>query len=179
VNIAFQISGQATIYNERVAVFLGFASLLLVLTIFATCRTFGSLLSQAGLASITRSHAYQTLGRYHLYYWWFFGVTVLAHLMMAVFHTGLPVAGDRDTGIHWTILAAGLASGISGTTLFLSCRVSPRLLSPALPQLTQANKLFGAFFRKHSYYWLALGVLLITHVLAAYLHVGFWPGAGG
>ena len=101
------VSASAAVYGERTAIVLGFATLVLALAAFASCRTFASVLTRLGAKDPARNKAYRAFNRYHLYYWWFFGVAVLAHVMMATFHTGLPKAGDPDAGIHWVILGLG------------------------------------------------------------------------
>ena len=168
-------SAQASVYSERTAIILGFVTLALALAAFASCRTFVSLLTRLGVKNPTRSQAYRGFNRYHLYYWWFFGVAFLAHVMMATFHTGLPEAGDPDAGVHWAILILGLASGISSVAVFASCRILPRLLAPTVPKLSLTNKPYRSFFGYHSYYWLALVLLVAAHFLTVYLHTGAWP----
>ncbi len=174
----FEISNQSAIYNERVAIILGLATLTLALAAFTSCRTFVSLLTRLGVRNPTDNVAYQTFNKRHLYYWWFFGVLALAHVMMSTFHTGLPEAGDPDAGVHWIILALGLASALSGVALFSSCRLSPKLLAPVIPKLSLASQAYRSFFGYHSHYWWVFAVLVAVHFAASYLHAGIWPGAG-
>jgi hypothetical protein len=126
----FDISLQPAVYNERIAIILGLVTLVLALAIFASCRTFVSLLQRLGLENPSQNKFYQGFYKYHLYYWWGFGVSLLAHVMMVTLHTGLPKSGDPDAGVHWVILILGLASAVSGVVLFFSCRILPRLLAP-------------------------------------------------
>ncbi len=172
------VSAQASVYGERTAIVFGFVTLALALAAFASCRTFASILTRLGAKYPSQNRAYRAFNRYHLYYWWFFGVAVLAHVMMATFHTGLPEAGDPDSGVHWAILALGLTSGISSLGVFGSCRVLPRLLAPKLPGLSLANSSYRSFFGYHAYYWLVLALLVAGHFMAVYLHAGVWPAIG-
>lgn len=171
-------SAQASIYSERTAIVLGFAAVALALAAFVSCRTFVSLLVRLGANDPSQNRFYRRFNRYHLYYWWSFGVAVLAHIMMGVFHTGLPKAGDPDAGVHWMILVLGLASGTTSVALFGSCRISPRLLAPAVHGISLRNKTYRSFFGYHSFYWLALVLAVAAHFLATYLHAGIWPGPG-
>lgn len=178
MNVSFQISAQAAVYNERIAISLGFVTLALALAIFISCRSFVTLLMRFGLKNPTKNKAYQSFYRYHTYYWWFFGVSVVSHIMMATLHTGLPQAGDPDAGIHWIILILGLMSALSGLALFASCRAYSRLLTPAIPKLSFTGRTYKSFFSYHSYYWLVFALLVAGHFVVSYLHAGIWPGLG-
>ena len=129
-----------------------------------------------GLKNPTKNKAYQSFYRHHTFYWWFFGVSLVSHIMMGTLHTGLPQAGDPDASIHWIILILGLAGALSALALFSSCRASPRLLAPAIPKLSFASKTYKSFFSYHSYYWGALALLVAGHFAVSYIHAGIWPG---
>ena len=124
----------------------------------------------------TRIRGYSVFYRFHLYYWWAFGVVLLAHLLVAVLHTGLPQAGDPDAGIHWEILGLGFFSAVSAAVAFSSCRVLPRLVAMAAPRSPLNNIAYRVFSRYHSYYWLVIGALVASHFAIAYWHAGIWPG---
>ena len=175
MSLLFQIANQTAVINERIAISLGFITLALGLATFISCRSFISLLMRLGIKTPMRNAVFLSFYRYHTYYWWFFGVAALSHFMMATFHTGLPQPGDPDAGIHWLILALGMASAVSGLTLFSSCRAYPRLMSPAVPKLSFQSATYRMFFRYHSYYWWVFGLLVAAHFVASYLHAGIWP----
>ena len=174
----FAISGQGAVYGERIAIALGLGTTVMGLAVFISCRTFVSLLSQAGTMRGLRSRAYQTFSGYHVYYWWFFGVCVTSHVMMASFHTGLPQPGDPDAGAHWLILSLGAVGALSVLAVLFSCRLSRRLLAPTVSALSFASKPYRSFFKYHSHYWWILVVLVAAHFATSYLHAGVWPGAG-
>ena len=176
MGVLYRVSAQTAVNDERVAIIFGFITLALALAVFTSCRTFVSLLMRAGIKKPADNKIYRTFNKYHMYYWWFFGVSVLAHVMMSTFHTGLPKAGDPDAGIHWTILILGLGGVISSGVLFSTCRISQTLLAPAIPKLSLTNKAYASYFKYHAYYWWALALLVAAHFAAGYIHVGFWPG---
>ena len=178
MNILHEVISQTAVSNERIAIILGFITLTLALAAFASCRTFVSLLAKFGIKTLARSKTYQKFNKYHMFYWWFFGVAVLAHVLMAILHTGLPKPGDPDAWIHWIILILGFGSALSGVALFLSCRISPRLFARTIPKLSLTNKTYAAFFKYHSYYWWIFTIFVIAHFVVVYLHAGIWPGAG-
>jgi hypothetical protein len=130
---------------------------------------------RVGLQGFAKSRAFKAFSRYHGHYWWFFGASVLAHLTMAIAHTGLPAAGALDAGIHWIILGLGAFGAISLLSLFASCRLYPRLLGHSVQGLSVSGKGYRSFFVLHQYFWLAFALLLSGHFLAGYLHVGIWP----
>ena len=174
----FTVENQSAIYNERMAIVLGLVTLGFAVAAFVSCRTFVSMIGYLGIKNLGKSWAYERFNRYHFYYWWLFGVSMLAHLMMGTFHTGLPQAGDPDGGSHWAILILGTVGALSGIALFTSCRISPRLLSPQIPRLSLANKAYKSFFKYHSYYWIIFGISVTAHFAVSYLHAGIWPLPG-
>lgn len=176
MSVPFQASDAA--YNERIAIVLGFVTLALATATFASCRTFSSFLVRLGISGTNKSQIHLKFNKYHMYYWWFFGVSALAHVMMGTFHTGLPQSNDPDAGVHWMVIVLGLASAFSGAALFSSCRISPRLLAPTIPTFSLTNKVYSSFFRRHSNYWVVLALFVAAHFIASYLHTGLWPAAG-
>jgi hypothetical protein len=171
----YAIASQSAVYNERLAILLGFATLTMALATFASCRTFVSIIIRLGLKSLVANLGYKVFSKYHMYYWWLFGTFIVAHVMMSVFHTGLPKAGDPDAGIHWLILSFGLTTGIAGLSLFTSCRISPRLFSPKIQGVSLTNDIYRSFFKNHSFYWIVFGLLVASHIGITYAHVGVWP----
>lgn len=172
--MAYKITGTAAIYNERIAIILGLVTLLAAIATFASCRTLFYIFNSFGVSTV-KSKAYQLFSRYHSYYWFIFGAALVAHLMMAIFHTGLPQAGDADAGVHWIILILGFVGMLSTVVLFTTCKISPRLLAPATPKLSLKNNVYRTVFQYHSYYWLAFALSIAGHFVVGYLHAGIWP----
>jgi cytochrome b561 len=176
MEILFAATSRAAVYSERIAIILGITTVVLALAAFLSCRAFVSLLTKLGVKHPTRNRIFRSFYGYHLYYWWGFGVAVLSHVIMAISHTGLPQAGPPDAGVHWAILSIGFPSALSGVALFSSCRVSPRLLAPAIKNLTSQGNKYRSFFSYHSYFWWIFTALVASHFTAGYLHAGVWPG---
>jgi hypothetical protein len=163
------------VYNERLAIVLGLITLGLGIAAFLSCRTFASLFKLMGAKNGLGNRIYWSFTNYHLYYWWAFGVFLVAHLMVAVLHTGLPRAGDPDAGLHWLILLFGIFSAGSSSMIFASCRVLPRLSAMLTPRDPFSNSGYRWIFQHHAYYWLVFGLLTATHFVVAYNHAGIWP----
>jgi hypothetical protein len=164
------------IYNERLAVVLGLFSVLAGLSVFFSCRVCISWLTRLGMKNLTKSRGYSGFYRYHVYYWWTFGVVVVAHFMIATLHTGLPQADDPDANTHWIILGLGILSFITALVLFTSCRILPRLASMLNPQSILNNTVYKILYRYHVYYWGILILLVAAHFGVSYNHTGLWPG---
>ena len=173
--VLFQITDMAAVYDERLAIILGLVTLLFGLTVFFSCRTCISWLSRLGLKNLTETRGYLMFYRYHLYYWWAFGVLVVAHFLIATVHTGLPQAGDPDANIHWTILGLGLFSFITALVTFSSCRVLPKIAAVVSPKSLFNNNTYKIFFRYHTYYWWIMALLVAAHFTVSYSHAGIWP----
>jgi hypothetical protein len=176
VNTLYAAATQPSMYGERMAIVFGVATLVCALIVFFSCRTFVSLARRLGLKGLAQNKAYMSFNKFHVFYWWEFGVIAVAHVTLALFHTGLPQAGDPDAWVHWRILIFGLVSAFSGATLFSSCRVVPRLFSRATPGLSLKNKSYASYFSSHSYIWVLFLGLAAAHFLFGYLHAGIWPG---
>jgi len=175
MSVALQMSAQSSPYEERTAIVLGVITLVLSLAIFASCRTFASLLHRFGLRIVTQSRSYKALNKYHSFLWWFMGVSLLSHVTLAFIHTGLPQAGDPDANVHWRILAFGLSGATFALTVFISCRISPRLLTLGRPGRLLKNMVYRPFYGLHSYYWWIFIVIAAVHFAIGYHHAGIWP----
>ncbi len=171
----YQIIGNiSAVYNERTAIILGLTTLLLGLAVFFSCRTFLSLYMRLHLGNPLSNKGYLGFYRYHLFYWWIFGVALVSHFMMGVIHTGLPAAVDVDAYIHWIILVFGFMTALSSLTIFSTCRVYPRLLAPD-NKYALSNRVYRTIYRSHSYYWIGFIVLFSAHFATSYIHAGMWP----
>jgi len=175
MNVFYQVASPTSIYSERIAIIFGFITLVFALAIFFSCRTFVSLMTKLGVKNLLQWKPYKKFYQYHLYYWWLFGIAVLAHVIMGTIHTGLPKSGDPDAGIHWSILILGAVSLVSGIILFFSCRIIPRLISPTLPNINTENKTYFSIFKYHSYYWILFVLSVAVHFIITFIHTGVWP----
>ena len=162
-------------YEERVAIALGIITLIAALLTVTTCRSFLNLLHRLGVSQPLDSKPYRSLYNSHVYYWWVVLGGLVSHVTMAIYHTGLPVAGDRDTPIHWAILGLGLASFLAILISLSSCRVIPMLSNFTHRQSPMTYKGYRSFFRTHSYVWLAFIAVVAAHFAVGYMHAGIWP----
>ncbi len=172
----FQMAQPAAgLFEERFAVAIGFATLAAALATFASCRSCLSFLGRLGIKGLTESRWYRGFYRYHGYYWAAFLLTLPVHLILAVIHTGLPMAGDADAPIHWAILSLGLGSVVSTGVVFSSCRSLVGMIRMLTNKGPLTNPTFKAFYGLHNYFWLALLVAVGGHFASANTHIGFWP----
>lgn len=174
----FQITGGQEVYLERVALALGWSSAVFALATVISCRSFVTLTNFLIRKNPMKIGAYQSFYKYHSYYWWVFGVSIVAHITTAVSHTGLPAFGDPDALTHLTILLVGFGGVLSNLVVFFSCRICTRLLAPFMPKSTFQSETYKLFFKYHSYIWWVFGALVAGHITAAFLHVGLWVAGG-
>ncbi len=172
----FQASDMTAVYNERIAIVLGFLTLISGLAVFISCRTCVAWLKHLGMKDPSTTRGYSVFYRFHLYYWWAFGMLLIVHLIMAILHTGLPQAGDSDANVHWIILGIGLFSAMAAVAVFSSCRVLPRLITVATSRNPFQSISFRAFFQNHAYFWVPLVLLAGVHIAFGFQHAGIWPG---
>jgi cytochrome b561 len=172
----YQILGDLSIYYERIAVSLGFATLAAGLATFGSCRTFVTFVSRHSGANLLSNKAYQSFYKYHGYYWWSFLIILIVHMASATIHTQLlPKAGDPDAFAHWMILGFALASIVAVTIQFLSCRTFAGLVNFFTGKTPVKSRVYKAFYEFHAYYWWIFLVAVGGHFIAAAIHTNFWP----
>lgn len=143
-------------------------------TVFS-CRSFVSSLASLFGIDVLKSKLYGSFFRYHGFYWWALGVTLMSHLLMATSHTGLiPLPGDPDGWIHLTILALGVVAAVTISADFLTCRISPKLLAPYLRSKPMESWKFRLFYGWHGYLWWAFIAVVGAHIVVGILHAGWW-----
>ncbi len=169
--MVFQAAGGQEIYLHRVILFLGLGSGALALATFAYCRSCLAFFRIPGRNPM-ETRAYPSFFRQHASYWWAFGVLMVAHIMTAISHTGLPAAGDPDAYIHQIVLLLGIAIAVCALAMFSTCRVFPRLLAPLTPRSGAASRLYQLLYGGHSYLWLAFSMLVAGHMAVGIIHAG-------
>ncbi len=107
----FQISGNVGLYGERLAVALGFVTLVSALATFSSCRSCLSFLGRFGLKSPIERRWYRSFYRYHGYYWWAFLFVLVLHLFVSHSLSRGEVVGFGIT-VAVVVVVLVLASGI-------------------------------------------------------------------
>ena len=171
----FQISSGAALYGERLAVALGFVTLISAVATFATCRSCLSFLSFFGLKNPIEARWYRPFYKYNGYYWWVFLLGLALHLLTSIMHTAIPTAGDPDAQIHWIILSFAFVSLILTAVALSSCRSMASFLGLFMEKGPMAHIFYQSFYRYHSYYWVVLISAIAGHFIAAFVHTGIWP----
>ena len=168
-------SGGDGLFEERSAVALGFVTLAFALATFVSCRSCLTFLGRLGIKNLTETRRYRAFYRYHGYYWSAFLITLPVHLILALVHTGLPMAGDPDAPVHWVILSFALASVVSTGVVFSSCRSLVRVFALMMKRRPLINPSYRVFYGYHAYFWAVLMLAIAGHFAAANVHIGFWP----
>jgi hypothetical protein len=164
----------AGLYNERLAIVLGFITLLLALAVLASCRVVPIVMNILHKDPM-QSHFYQTFYKWHAYLWWVFGTMLLLHLSTAFIHTGFPVPGDPDAPIHWVILGAALGSLLFFFIVLASCRSIVTFINVLAGKNPLQNRFFKWFYARHGLYWWLFALIFLVHISAAGIHTGVWP----
>ena len=161
------------VYDERIAIILGYITLALALAIFFSCRIFTGFMKKRGWVKIVDHPLYSKFNTYHGTYWWFFIIVLTTHLLTAFAHVGIPQSGDPDSPIHWGILATGLLGSFVIWGIYFSCRS----VSTFWSYFTDKGpaQLYPSFFKRHNAVWLLFGIIIAIHLVLALYHVGVWP----
>jgi hypothetical protein len=81
--------------------------------------------------------------------------------------------GDQlDVYIHWLVLLLGIGVLISGVAVFTSCRSFASLFHLIQPGNSLRARLYKAYYKYHSFYWVAFWYVLAMHLLVTITHVG-------
>ena len=168
-------SGSAALYGERLAVALGFLTLVSAIATFASCRTLVGLSKFLHLQDPMKLKAFQAFYKYHGYYWWLFLLALFLHLTTALFHVELPTPGDPDALIHWVILGFAIIALVSLVIVLVSCRSFAGLMGFFIGKNSLNIRSYKGFYRYHSLYWWLFVIAVIGHLSASYVHIGFWP----
>ena len=173
--IQLQTPASIGVYDERLAVILGYITLLIILAFFSTCRSFVTMITRLGMKDPQQVKWYQLMYKYHAYYWPVFWITFILHVLTALMHTDLPQFGDPDAVQHLYILASGLLSLIALIVLGFSCRIFTGIYHLFNGKSLTENHATGSFYNHHGMYWLVLLASIAVHLVFAYRHIGFWP----
>jgi hypothetical protein len=168
-----QISTNITIYNERLAIVLGFIALLFFIAVFVTCRSFTSLLAKTGFKKTTSNIIYISLLKFHSFFWWGMVFSVVLHLLVAVMHLSYNDPLDPDAYWHPYIFAAGLGALSLILIVYFSCR-SFAVILLLLQGKTLLSKEYAGFYQLHNLVWLLTFAVVIIHFTLGYLHTGIW-----
>ena len=168
------ITGDLGLFGERLAVALGFVTLVLFIGTGLTCRSFVPLADRLNITWFTGSRPYKAIFRYHSFFWYGFFVVLFLHMLIGFMHTEFPQAGDPDAVQHLWILVFAVSLFISVGLTFSNCRTFMGFLRIFKGDSLLAG-FYGRFYRLHSYVWVLLLVALVGHLIASYIHIGFWP----
>jgi hypothetical protein len=82
-----------------------------------------------------------------------------------------------DIYVHWLILGLGIGILVSGTAVITTCRNVAGFLHLVQGDDSRKTRLYSAYFRFHSYYWVAFLLILALHLMVTIVHVGL-PSPG-
>ena len=149
--VHLQIAGGLGIYYERIAVTLGFATLLAIVATFVSCRSFISLIGRYAHMNLMENTLYKSFYRYHAYYWWLFLIVLVIHIMSATIHTELlPGHDDPDALEHWMIIGFALSTLAVISIQFFSCRSFASLAGLFTRKNPVKFRLYSIFYKFHS-----------------------------
>lgn len=176
MNIYYAIAtGNTALYGERLAVALGFITLVSGIATFISCRSFPGLLKFLHLPDLMNIKIFQPFYKYHAYYWWVFLLALFLHFVTALVHVALPAPGDPDALIHWVILAFGIIALVSLVMVLTSCRSFANFLGFFLGKNSLTINSYKNFYRYHSFFWWVLITTVAGHFGSSYVHIRLWP----
>jgi len=84
---------------------------------------------------------------------------------------------SQDIYIHWMILALGIGILVSGIAVITTCRSVAGFFHLLSGNDSFKTRVYGAYYRFHSYYWVAFWLFLVLHLMVTIVHVGL-PSPG-
>jgi hypothetical protein len=82
-----------------------------------------------------------------------------------------------DIYVHWLILGLGIGMLAAALAVLFSCRSVAGVFHLLHAGTSWRDRCYRGYFRFHGYYWVALGFLLVFHLMVTAVHVGL-PTAG-
>jgi hypothetical protein len=162
-------------FEESLAITLGYLTLLLVIAIFASCRSFISILTRSGFKDPMQLGWYRRFYKFHSFFWAAFLTVFIVHVITALIHTGLPAFGDPDALTHLFILIPGIIALFLFLALALSCRISPAIIKKSTGKNALDDAGYKNFYKNHSMYWGMFFLFAAVHIILAFIHTGFIP----
>jgi hypothetical protein len=171
-----RIPTAAALNNEHTAIILGYLTLLSAIMLLASCRVIPSILHRFHQDPM-KSRFYRAFNKWHNYYWWIFGITLILHFMTAFFHTSFPVSSDPEAPVHWVILALGFSSLLFFIMVLFSCRIITTFWDYFAGKSPMGNSFVKWFYSRHGLWWWLFILSFVAHVAVAYAHTGIWPSS--
>ncbi len=143
--------------------FLGGMSALLAALTFMSCRSCVGLLRRIRLDTNTLP-GFGAFYKLHSFLWVAFGLFLATHLTIA---SSLAISGtslEGNPSLRYVVLWLGVGIFLISLSLFLSCRLSPRILKAITGKSPMSSKWFGVYFKTHSYQWVVLIALILLHL---------------
>lgn len=170
----YHLSISLAVYNERLAIILGFLSLALTLATFFSCRSFVAFVNFLGVKNPNKNRIYNSFFKHHSIYWWGLLLVLTLHLLVAVMHISFNDPTEADAYLHPYILLAGAVALIVVLVIYTSCRSFSGLLNLINGKSPLSGKVFASLYRLHNLYWIVLLAIVAIHFTLVYLHTGIW-----
>ena len=148
---------------EDLVGFLGGMSALLATLTFMSCRSCVGLLRSIRIDT-NEIPGYGTFYKLHSSLWIAFGIALATHLTIA---SSLAISGTSFEGNpsqRYIVLWLGIAIFVTALSLFLSCRLYPKIAKALTGKSPMSSKWFGAYFKTHTYQWVILISLILLHL---------------
>jgi hypothetical protein len=170
-------SVNVVVYNERLAIILGFITLAFTLAALFSCRSFLSFLNRMGVKDPLGNSFYRVFFKYHSFYWWGLVFALALHLLVGVMHIRYNDPADPDAYLHPYIFLTGGLAFIVTLAAYLSCRSFASLLNLVTGKSPLSGRVYTIAYSFHYYYWIILIMIVIAHFTLIYLHTGVWVTA--
>jgi hypothetical protein len=83
----------------------------------------------------------------------------------------------QDIYVHWLILVLGIGILVSGIAVITTCRNIAGFFHLLQGKDSFKTRLYKAYFKLHSYYWVVFFLLLVFHLMVTIVHIGL-PSPG-
>lgn len=152
------------IYIHWLILGLGIGILVFGTLVFTTCRSFTLRFLLNKSSNNLFGKLYSMVQRYHSYYWVFFWMLLILHLMVTVTHVGFPAQGVPYIGAHWSVFITATVNLLMTFVVFSTCKsfISlTRIFSDIDPL---RNKMFQKYYRLHTWLWLLWLISICVHI---------------
>jgi cytochrome b561 len=158
------------IYIHWLILLLGIGILISGISVITTSRSFAGFFHLLKDNGSLKTRIYSAYFRFHSYYWYAFGMFLVLHLLVTIYHLGLP-SPDKPYYLaqqisFYTAITNLVLSGI----VFTSCKSFPSFVMFFTSRNPLSGRVFARFYKFHSIFWWLFAVSLITHIVAGIIH---------
>jgi hypothetical protein len=158
------------IYIHWLILSLGIGILISGISVLISCRSFASFFHLLENKSSMKTRIYSAYYKFHSYYWWVLGLFLVVHIMVTMYHIGIPLPGKPYFLAQQVSFYTAITNLVFTLVVFTSCKSFLAIVIFFSSRTPLSNSIFTRFYKFHSIFWWLLSVSFTTHIVAGIIH---------